>query len=152
MKLQKTYYPKGEEISQKWQLVDASGEVLGRLATKVASIVRGKVKAEYTPSADTGDFVVVVNADKIKVTGNKMSKKNYYNHSGYPGGLRTTSLEELMKKDSSQVIYRAVWGMLPHNCLGRKLMKKVKIYSGAEHPHSAQLNMKHKLQQENKEA
>ena len=151
MKQQKSFYPKEADICQEWQLIAASGAVLGRLATKIASIVRGKVKAEYTPSVDTGDYVVVINADKIKVTGNKMQAKNYYRHSGYPGGLKTTSLEELMKKDSTQVIYKAVKGMLPHNTLGRQIMKKVKIYSGAEHPHSAQLNNKQELQ-ENKEA
>jgi large subunit ribosomal protein L13 len=151
MKQQKSYYPKEADIKKGWQVVDASGEVLGRLASRVATIVRGRLKPEYTPSVDVGDYVVVINADKISVTGNKMEDKKYYRHSGYPGGLKEINLAELMKKDSCQVIYKAVWGMLPHNTLGRRLMTKVKIYSGPEHPHSAQLGNRKEQQVDKKE-
>ncbi len=135
---QTSYYLKPSDVTEKWHLVDADDKVLGRLATKVASIVRGKESANYTPSMDSGQFVVVVNSDKIRVTGNKEKDKKYYRHSGYPGGLKTTTLEEQRKKDSSKIILDAVRGMLPKNRLGRQLLTKVKVFQGADHNHQAQ--------------
>jgi large subunit ribosomal protein L13 len=123
---------------RKWYIVDATDQVLGRLATKVARIIRGKNKAIYTPNADTGDFVVVINADKVKVTGKREFLKTYSHHSGYPGGLKTRTFEELMTKKPEFVIETAVKGMLPKNRLGRKLIKKLKVYAGESHPHQAQ--------------
>lgn len=137
-KQQKTYHAKPSDITHDWILVDANGQTLGRLASRVASIIKGKEKPNYTPSADTGDFVIVINAEKIQVTGNKVEAKTYYRHSGYPGGLTATTYKELQAKDPAQIIEKAVWGMLPHNSLGRKLIKKLKVYVGAEHPHQAQ--------------
>lgn len=138
MKTQKSFYPKADDLSADWYLIDAEDQVLGRLASKVARIVRGKDKPTYTPSADTGDFVVIINADKIRVTGNKMKNKKYYRHSGYTGGLKERSLEDVLNRKPSDVLTMAVRGMLPKNSLGRKLQKKVKIYAGSEHPHTAQ--------------
>jgi large subunit ribosomal protein L13 len=138
MKQQRSYYPKAKELTADWYIVDATDQVLGRLASKIARIVRGKNKPVYTPGADTGDFVVVINADKIRVTGNKMKAKIYYRHSGYPGGLKARTLEEVMNRRPSEALAIAVKGMLPKNSLGRKLQTKVKIYAGSEHPHSAQ--------------
>ncbi|HHY18711.1 MAG TPA: 50S ribosomal protein L13 [Firmicutes bacterium] len=122
----------------KWYLIDAEGQTLGRLASQIASIIRGKNKPTYTPHADTGDFVVVINAEKINVTGNKLNNKIYYNHSGYAGGLKKRTLKEMLEKKPEEVLRKAIWGMLPHNKLGRKQMGKVKIYAGPEHPHEAQ--------------
>ncbi len=134
-----TYSAKKEDtINKKWYLVDAEGKVLGRLATQVASILRGKNKPNYTPSMDLGDYVVIINAEKIKVTGNKLKGKVYRYHTGYPGGLKSTTLEVLMQKKPELVIKKAVQGMLPHNKLGRATIKKLKIYPGEEHPHQAQ--------------
>ena len=134
----KTYYAKKEDINQKWFLIDAEGKVLGRIASKAAYILRGKHKVEYTPSVDMGDFVVIINADKVKVTGNKLFNKKYYHHSGYPGGLREISLYKMMTKDPTFALRNAIRGMLPHNRLGKKQLNHVKIYAGEDHPHFAQ--------------
>jgi len=134
----KTYIPKAEEVARKWWLIDADGQVLGRLATTIARLLRGKDKPEFTPFMDTGDFVVVINAEKIKVTGRKLDDKIYYSHSGYPGGLKARTLRELLARKPEEVIRHAVWGMIPKNRLGRKLIKKLKVYRGPNHPHEAQ--------------
>ena len=134
----KTYSAKPREIEQSWYLVDAEGETLGRLATEIADVLRGKRKPAYTPHVDTGDFVVVVNAEKIRVTGNKLEQKIYYRHSGYPGGLRQRTLAEQLQRRPEEVIRKAVKGMLPRNRLARKQLTKLKVYAGPEHPHSAQ--------------
>ena len=134
----KTYYPKADEVISKWVLVDADGQNLGRLATTISGILLGKHKPTYTPGVDTGDFVVVVNCEKITVTGNKMEEKYYYRHSLYPGGLKKINLRDQLDRHPERVIRSAVWGMLPHNKLGRKLIKKLRIYAGPEHPHGAQ--------------
>ena len=134
----KTYSAKPREIEQSWYLVDAEGETLGRLATEIADVLRGKRKPAYTPHVDTGDFVVVVNAEKIHVTGKKLDEKMYYRHSGYPGGLRQRSLREQLDRQPTEVLRKAVKGMLPRNKLGRAQLTKLKIYAGPEHPHEAQ--------------
>lgn len=134
----KTYYPKAEDIESKWLLVDAKGQTLGRLASRISAVLLGKSKPMVTPGVDTGDFVVVINASKIQVTGDRLDQKMYYRHSGYPGGLRTTSLREMLKRKPDRVIRSAVWGMLPHNRLGRRLLKKMRVYSGPDHPHRPQ--------------
>jgi large subunit ribosomal protein L13 len=134
----KTYMAKKNEISKKWFLVDAQGQVLGRLATRIATILRGKHKPEYTPNVDCGDGVVVINASKIKVTGNKMAEKEYVTFSGYPGGRRTRNLEYMMKHDPTKVIRQAVKRMIPDTPLGRDILKKLKVYSGSEHKQKAQ--------------
>lgn len=134
----KTYSAKPLEVERKWYLIDAEGEILGRLATKIANILRGKNKPEFTSHVDTGDFVIVINAEKIQVTGNKLTDKKYYNHSGYPGGLKIASLKELMEKKPTAAIEKAVKGMLPHNTLGDEQFQKLKVYAGSEHPHTAQ--------------
>lgn len=134
----KTYSAKPLEVERKWYLIDAEGEILGRLATKIANILRGKHKPEFTSHVDTGDFVVVINADKIRVTGKKETDKKYYRHSGFPGGLKITSFKELMEKKPEAAIERAVKGMLPHNTLGDDQFQKLKVYAGSEHPHAAQ--------------
>ena len=133
-----SYMAKNEEVKKEWWVIDASDQTLGRLASNIATILRGKNKPIYTPNVDTGDFVVVVNAEKITVTGKKLTDKMYHSHSGYPGGLKTTSLEKLLKEKPARVIENAVWGMLPRNTLGRKQITKLKVYAGAEHPHQAQ--------------
>jgi len=134
-----TYSAKNSDNKGKWWFVDAKGEVLGRLATRIASRLRGKHNPLFTPHVDTGDWVVVINADKIVLTGKKMEKKNYYRHSGYIGSLKTTTAKELMEKKSEDLIRFAVKGMLPKNRLGRKLFKKLKVYAGEKHPHQAQM-------------
>ncbi|HAT27550.1 MAG TPA: 50S ribosomal protein L13 [Gammaproteobacteria bacterium] len=134
----KTYSAKPHEVDQKWLLVDAEGQTLGRMATAIATRLRGKHKPEYTPHIDTGDFVVVINADKVRVTGNKAKDKIYHSHSGFPGGLKSISFEKLLEKAPERVIKQAVKGMLPRNSLGRAMFKKLKVYAGAEHPHTAQ--------------
>jgi len=134
----KTFQGNPDNVEMKWYLVDAKDKTLGRLATQVASIIRGKNKPTFTPYADTGDFVVIVNADKIHVTGNKLNNKIYYRHSGYPGGIKQKTLKQMLETKPEEVLRLAIWGMLPHNKLGRKLMGKVKIYAGPEHPHAAQ--------------
>ena len=133
-----SYMAKSEEVKKEWWVIDASDQTLGRLASNIATILRGKNKPTYTPNVDTGDFVVVVNAEKIVVTGKKLTDKMYHSHSGYPGGLKTTSLEKLLKEKPARVIENAVWGMIPRNTLGRKQITKLKVYAGAEHPHQAQ--------------
>ena len=125
-------------MDQNWLLVDADGQTLGRMATAIATRLRGKHKAEYTSHVDTGDFVVVINAEKVKVTGNKASDKMYHSHSGYPGGLKSISFEKLIDRTPERVIQLAVKGMLPRTPLGRAMFKKLKVYAGSEHPHSAQ--------------
>lgn len=134
----KTYFANSENIEQKWYVVDASGKVLGRLASQIAKILRGKHKPEFTPHADAGDYVIVVNADQIKVTGNKETDKVYYSHSGYPGGIKAVTFDKMMQKDATRVIEIAVKGMMPKNPLGRDMLRKLKVYAGAEHPHVAQ--------------
>ncbi len=134
----KTYVPKKTEIKKNWYLVDAEGKILGRLASKIAQVLSGKNKPIYTPFLDTGDFVVVINAKKVKVTGNKEKKKIYYHYSGYPGGLKEIVYEKLLEKKPSLIIQRAVRGMLPKSKLGRKMFKKLKVYAGTEHRHEAQ--------------
>jgi large subunit ribosomal protein L13 len=134
----KTYNAKPGEIAREWYLVDAEGKTLGRLATRLADVLRGKGKPQYTPHVDTGDFVVVVNAEKIAVTGNKLDDKMYYRHSGYPGGLKERPLREQLARRPEEVLRKAVKGMLPRNRLGRQQLTKLKIYAGPEHPHDAQ--------------
>lgn len=134
----KTYATKPEDIERRWWVVDAEGKILGRLASEVAKILRGKHKPYFAPHLDTGDYVIVINAAKIRVTGKKLDDKIYYRHSGYPGGLRSTTLAEMLKKRPTRVIRLAVRGMLPHNRLGRAMMRKLKIYEGESHPHQAQ--------------
>jgi len=134
----KTYQAKKEEVEHQWYLVDAEGRVLGRLATELAKILRGKNKPIYTPHVDTGDFVIVVNAGKVALTGKKMKDKIYYHHTGYPGGIREMSAEKLLAKKPTEMIRIAVKGMLPKNSLGRQMIQKLKIYAGAKHPHEAQ--------------
>ena len=134
----KTYSPKPQDIERKWYVVDAEGQVLGRLATRIAHIARGKHKPLWAPHADVGDYVIVVNADKIRLTGRKADQKVYYRHSGYPGGLKATPLRRMMEKRPEFVLQEAVRGMLPGNRLGRKLLKHVKIYASSTHPHESQ--------------
>ncbi len=134
----RTYTPKKDEVEKKWWLVNAEGKILGRLATEVAVLLRGKKKPQFASFVDTGDFVVVINAEKINVTGKKQDQKKYYFHSGYPGGLRTETLKELLEKKPEDVIRKAVWGMIPKNKLGRAVYKKLKVYRGPRHPHEAQ--------------
>jgi large subunit ribosomal protein L13 len=134
----KTYQAKKEEIDHKWYLVNAEGKVLGRLSTELAKILRGKNKPIYTPHVDTGDFVVVVNAGKVTLTGKKLKDKIYYHHTGYPGGIKEMSAEKLLAKKPTEMIRMAVRGMLPKNSLGRQMLRKLKIYAGPNHPHEAQ--------------
>jgi large subunit ribosomal protein L13 len=134
----KTQFAKKNEIERKWYLVDAKDMVLGRLATKAATYLRGKNKPVYTPNVDTGDFVVVVNAEKIKLTGKKMDNKIYYHHSGYVGGIKAATARERLDEKPEDVITDAIWGMLPKNRLGRAMIKKLKVYRGPQHPHTAQ--------------
>jgi large subunit ribosomal protein L13 len=134
----KTWNAKPGEVERRWYLVDADGKTLGRLATRIADALRGKDKPQYTPHVDTGDFVVVVNAEKIAVTGNKLDDKVYYRHSGYPGGIRSRTLREELERRPTEVIRKAVKGMLPRNRLARAQLTKLKVYAGPEHPHSAQ--------------
>lgn len=134
----KTYMASTETVAHKWYLVDAKDKTLGRLASELAKRLRGKHKPEFTPHADTGDFVVVINAEQLKVTGNKLEGKKYYRHTGYPGGLKEQSLAEMLGKHPTRVIEKAVRGMLPKGPLGRKIFTKLKVYAGNEHPHSAQ--------------
>ena len=136
--MQKTWNAKPGEIARQWYVVDAEGKTLGRLATQIAETLRGKRKPQYTPHVDTGDFVIVVNAEKIAVTGKKLDDKLYYRHSGYPGGIRSRPLREELERRPTEVLRKAVKGMLPRNRLGRAQLRKLKIYAGAEHPHDAQ--------------
>jgi large subunit ribosomal protein L13 len=134
----KTYVTKPADVERSWYLVDAEGQTLGRVASKVATILRGKHKPIYSPSVDTGDFVIVINAEKIAVTGNRLDQKEYHRHSGYPGGLTTINLRTQLQQKPERVLQAAVRGMLPHNALGRKMYKKLKVYAGDQHPHKAQ--------------
>lgn len=133
-----TQVAKPSDIKKNWFVVDLEGKVLGRAAAEIARVLRGKHKAIYSPSVDTGDFVIVLNAAKVKLTGNKLADKMYYSHSGYPGGLKEISAEKLLQKKPQQLIQKAVKGMLPKNKLGRQMFKKLKVYAGPEHPHAAQ--------------
>jgi len=132
-----TYVTKPNDIKHDWYVVDAQGKTLGRLATRIATVLKGKHKPIYSPSMDTGDYVVVINAEKIVATGHKLDEKMYYRHTGYPGGLRQINLRDQLAKHPERVISAAVRGMLPHNRLGRAMFKKLKVYAGAEHPHAA---------------
>lgn len=135
--MDKTFVLKGQ-AEQKWVLVDANGQTLGRLASQIVTILLGKHKPTFTPGVEMGDFVVVVNAANIRVTGNRMDEKMYHHHSGYPGGLKSVSLRDQLRNHPDRVIRDAVWGMLPHNRFGHQVIKKLKVYGGAEHPHIAQ--------------
>ena len=134
----KTYSAKPESVQREWFIVDAAEQTLGRLATEIALRLKGKHKPEYTPHVDTGDYIVVINADKVRVTGNKTSDKMYYRHTGYPGGLRSISFDKLLDHKPEMIIEQAVKGMLPKNPLGRDMYRKLKVYAGSEHPHAAQ--------------
>ncbi len=134
----KTYSPKPQDVQRNWHVVDAQDRILGRMATEIAVKLRGKDKPEFAPHMDMGDFVIVVNAEKIKVTGDKLKQKKYYRYTGFPGGIRDITLEKLIQKKPEEVIRRSVRGMLPKNKIGRELLKKLKIYSGPDHPHAAQ--------------
>jgi len=134
----KTFAPKKDEIERKWLLINADGKILGRLATEISVLLRGKAKPQFAPFIDTGDFVVVINAEKIQVTGRKLEQKKYYSHTGYPGGIKEKTLNELMDTNPEEVLRKAVWGMIPKNKLGRKIHKKLKVYRGPNHPHEAQ--------------
>jgi large subunit ribosomal protein L13 len=141
----RTFIPKKDDIEQKWWLVDAEGRILGRLATEVADLIRGKRKPQFTSHLDTGDFVVVINAEKVKVTGRKLDQKKYYHHSLYPGGIKEISLKDLLATKPEEVIKKAVWGMVPKGKLGRALYKKLKVYRGPSHPHEAQNPQEYKF-------
>lgn len=134
----RTLFAKKEDIERKWYLVDAKDAVLGRLAVKIADHLRGKNKPLFTPNADIGDFIIVINADKVKLTGRKLDNKIYYSHSGYPGGIKSETAKDRLKRCPERIIADAVWGMLPKGRLGRAMIKKLKVYKGAEHPHEAQ--------------
>ena len=134
----KTYLPKLKDVQKKWYVVDAEGKTLGRLASQIAAILRGKTKPTFTPHMDMGDNVIVVNCEKVVLTGQKASQKNYYRHSGHPGGIKETSYLDMIKNKPERVITLAVKGMIPHNRLGRAIMKNLKVYAGPEHPHSSQ--------------
>ncbi|MAS27938.1 MAG: 50S ribosomal protein L13 [Synechococcus sp. NAT40] len=136
--MNKTSVPSIDSIERQWYLVDAENQTLGRLATEVASVLRGKNKASFTPHLDTGDFVIVVNADKIRVSGNKPQQKLYRRHSGRPGGMKVETFEHLQERLPERIVEKAIKGMLPHNALGRQLFRKLKVYKGSEHPHAAQ--------------
>jgi len=134
----KTQFAHKGDIERKWYVVDAKDAVLGRLAVKIAVQLRGKNKPVFTPNVDTGDFVIVVNADKVRLTGNKVTDKVYYHHTGYVGGIKAETAKEMFEKHPERIIEKAVWGMLPKNTLGKQMLKKLKVYKGAEHPHKAQ--------------
>ena len=133
-----TQVAKKSDVIRKWFVVDLEGKVLGRTATEIARVLRGKHKVIYTPSVDTGDFVIVLNAQKLKLTGNKMADKQYYHHTGYPGGIRSINAAKLLDKKPEELVKKAVRGMLPKNALGREMLKKLKVYAGTDHPHAAQ--------------
>ncbi len=134
----KTTFAKKGDVERKWYVVDATDKVLGRLATQIAAYLRGKHKPQFTPNVDTGDFIIVINAEKVRLTGRKLDQKVYYHHTGYPGGLKAETARQRLARKPEEVIRDAVWGMLPKNRLGRKLFKKLKVYRGPEHPHQAQ--------------
>jgi large subunit ribosomal protein L13 len=141
----RTFIPKKDDIVQKWWLIDADGRILGRMATEIADLIRGKKKPQFTSHLDTGDFVVVINAEKIKVTGRKLDQKKYYHHSLYPGGIKEITLKDLLATKPEEVIKKAVWGMVPKGKLGRALYKKLKVYRGPSHPHEAQNPQEYKF-------
>jgi len=134
----KTYSAKPGDVERKWYVVDAEGQILGRMAAEIAKVLRGKHKPEFTPHIDTGDFIVVTNAEKVALSGKKLDAKSYFSHSQYPGGVKFNHVKDLLRKKPEKVIEHAVWGMLPHNNLGRQLFKKLKVYPGATHPHESQ--------------
>ena len=135
----KTFVPKKNEIERKWWLIDADGKILGRLATEISILLQGKRNPEFVKFMDSGDFVVLINAEKVVVTGKKLEQKKYYSHSGYPGGIREKNLKELLEKNPEDVLRKAVRGMIPKNKLGRAMYKKLKVYAGPDHPHEAQM-------------
>lgn len=139
--MMKTYSAKASDIKRQWHVIDASEKVLGKLAVQAATLLMGKHKPMFSPNLDTGDYVVVINADKVRITGNKMKQKMYYRHSGYPGGLKSISLERMMQTHPARVIEYAVKGMLPHNRLGARMMKKLRVYVGDNHPYQAQVKV-----------
>lgn len=141
----RTFTPKKDEIEKKWWVINADGKTLGRLATEVAVLLRGKRKPEFAHFVDCGDFVVVINAEKVNVTGKKLEQKKYYSHSGYPGGLKVKTLKELLEKKPEEVVRKAVWGMIPKGKLGRAVYKKLKVYRGSHHPHEAQKPQEHQF-------
>lgn len=143
----RTFSPKAGDIKPQWHVVDASDVILGRLASHVATLLRGKHKPIYAPHVDTGDFVIVVNADKIALSGNKLQQKRAYRHSGYPGGLRSVAYRDLLAKQPEKVVEKAVRGMLPKNSLGRKMFRKLKVYAGPDHPHQAQQPVPYEITQ-----
>jgi large subunit ribosomal protein L13 len=143
----RTYQPKPGDVQRQWHVIDATDVVLGRLAAQTATLLRGKHKAVFAPHVDTGDFVVIVNADKVALTGNKRAQKLAYRHSGYPGGLRAVPYSDLLAKDPRKAVEKAVRGMLPHTTLGRAMLKKLKVYAGPEHPHQAQRPQPYQLKQ-----
>lgn len=134
----KTFMLRPQDVRRRWYVVDATDQVLGRLASRIATVLRGKQKPEYTPHVDCGDFVIVVNAARVRLTGRKWDQKLYRHHTGYPGGLKRETARQLLARRPDQLVHRAVWGMLPHNRLGRRVMDKLKVYPGPEHPHAAQ--------------
>ncbi len=141
----RTFAPKKDEIEKKWWVINAEGKTLGRLATEVAVLLRGKRKPEFAHFIDCGDFVVVINAEKVNVTGKKLEQKKYYSHSGYPGGLKVKTLKELLDTKPEEVVRKAVWGMIPKGKLGRAVYKKLKVYKGSNHPHEAQKPQEHQF-------
>lgn len=143
----KTYSPKASEITRTWHVIDAQDIVLGRLASQTAILLRGKHKTTYAPHMDMGDFVIIINADKVALTGSKLVQKNAYRHSGYPGGLRSTRYEELLEKHPTRAVEKAIRGMIPKNSLGRQQMSKLKVYAGENHPHAAQQPVPYVLSQ-----
>jgi len=143
----RTFSPKPGDVQRQWHVIDATDVVLGRLATQAATLLRGKHKPIYAPHVDTGDFVIVINADKVALTGNKRADKVEYRHSGFPGGLRATSYDDLLAKNPRRVVEKAVKGMLPHTTLGRHMLTKLKVYAGPEHPHQAQKPVPYEITQ-----
>jgi large subunit ribosomal protein L13 len=143
----RTFSPKDSDITRQWHVVDASGVVLGRLASQVAVLLRGKHKPVFAPHADTGDFVIVINASKVALSGNKLERKRAYRHSGYPGGLRSVSYGDLMESHPERAVEKAIRGMLPKNSLGRKTLRKLKVYAGPDHPHQAQQPVPYEITQ-----
>jgi large subunit ribosomal protein L13 len=141
----RTFTPKKDEIEKRWWVINAEGKTLGRLATEVAVLLRGKRKPEFAHFVDCGDFVVVINAEKVNVTGKKLEQKKYYSHSGYPGGIKVKTLKELLEKKPEEVVRKAVWGMIPKGKLGRAVYKKLKVYRGSHHPHEAQKPQEHRF-------
>jgi large subunit ribosomal protein L13 len=143
----KTFVPKKQDLEKKWWLINAEGRILGRLATEIAVLLRGKNNPKFAPHLDCGDFVIVINAEKVKVTGKKQEQKKYYSHSGYPGGLKEHTFDEMLMKRPEEIIKKAVWGMIPKNKLGRAVFKKLKVYQGPEHPHEAQNPQEYSFQE-----